>query len=329
MNLRFVTVTSCLLLFIFWSCRQTDKERLQATASLEIFDEQQSVISLLGKELAAPALPEFEAAKRDSLLFVAKENFDKDPENEENIIWYGRRLAYMSRYFAAINVYSRGIATFPESYRLLRHRGHRFISVRKFAEAVADLSKAVKLAEGRPLEIEPDGLPNHLNKPLSNTHFNIWYHLGLAYYLQGDYQKARLSYEACLKYADNDDLLCATADWLFMTYQRLGEKEKAGQLLKIIGEDMQIIENDAYFKRLMMYKGLLSPDSLLSPTADQSDTPGLTMATQGYGVGHWYLMNGDREKAIEIFQQVVAGKPWSAFGYIAAEVELVRVLQLE
>lgn len=327
MNLRSAIVTSCLLLFIFCSCRQTDKDRLQATASGEIFDEQQSVISLLGKELAAPVLPEFEAAKRDSLLSVAKGNFDKDHENEENIIWYGRRLAYLSRYFAAINVYSRGIATFPESYRLLRHRGHRFISVRKFAEAAADLNKAAKLAEGHPLEIEPDGLPNRLNKPLSNTHFNILYHLGLAHYLQGNYQEARLSYETCLKYADNDDLLCATVDWLFMTYQRLGEKEKAGQLLRIINEDMQIIENDAYFKRLMMYKGLLSPDSLLSPTANQGEAPDLTMATQGYGVGHWYLMNGDKDKAIEIFQQVVAGKSWSAFGYIAAEVELARASQ--
>ena len=204
----------------------------------------------------------------------------------------------------------------------MRHRGHRFISVRKFDLAIADLKKAAKLAEGRPLETEVDGLPNRLNKPLSNTHFNIWYHLGLAYYLHGDYQNARLSYETCLKYSVNDDLLCATVDWLYMTYQRLGEKQKADRLLRLIHEDMRVIENDTYFKRLLMYKGVLSPDSLLSSTEGNGSDPDVAIATQGYGVGHWYLMNGDRDKAMAIFQQVVEGKSWSAFGFIAAEAEL-------
>ena len=90
---------------------------------------------------------------------------------------------------------------------------------------------------------------------------------------------------------------------------------------------MQIIENGAYFKRLMMYKGLLSPDSLLLPPGDHEEDEDLTLATQGYGVGHWYLMNGNRNKATQIFQQVVAGKSWSAFGYIAAEAELARESQ--
>ena len=90
---------------------------------------------------------------------------------------------------------------------------------------------------------------------------------------------------------------------------------------------MRIVENGAYFKRLMMYKGLLSPDSLLLSPGDHEDDKDLTLATQGYGVGHWYLMNGNRNKATEIFRQVVAGKSWSAFGYIAAEAELARESQ--
>ena len=321
MGQRIVNAINCSLLLIFLSCQASEKEGLHGDAPQKTFDEAQAVVSLSGEALLPNALPESEASKRDSLLKVAKQAFDKEPYEEDNIIWYGRRLAYLSRFYAAINVYSRGLDVFPDSYRLLRHRGHRFISVRRFDLAAGDLKKAAKLVEDQPLKTEPDGLPNRLNKPLSNTHFNIWYHLGLAYYLQEDYNNARVSYETCLKYADNDDLLCATADWLYMTYRYLGETQKASRLLKIIDPGMRLVENEAYFKRLMMYKGLLSPDSLLSPVPGEKD-PDLTMATQGYAVGNWYLMNGDHDKALEIFQQVVEGKSWSAFGYIAAEATL-------
>jgi hypothetical protein len=51
----------------------------------------------------------------------------------------------------------------------------------------------------------------------------------------------------------------------------------------------------------------------------------LTVATQGYGVGNWYYVNGDRAKAKEIFEKVVSGPQWSAFGYIAAEADLQRM----
>ena len=47
------------------------------------------------------------------------------------------------------------------------------------------------------------------------------------------------------------------------------------------------------------------------------------MATQGYGVGNWFLANGDTTQAKSIFQTVVDGIEWAAFGYIAAESDLV------
>jgi hypothetical protein len=68
-----------------------------------------------------------------------------------------------------------------------------------------------------------------------------------------------------------------------------------------------------------MYRGELAADSLLAGGADP-----LTVATQGYGVGNWYLYNGDRARAMQVFRRVVAGGNWGAFGYIAAEAELAR-----
>jgi hypothetical protein len=52
------------------------------------------------------------------------------------------------------------------------------------------------------------------------------------------------------------------------------------------------------------------------------------IATQGYGVGNWYLVSGDKQRAREIFEKVVAGRAWTAFGHSAAEADLKRGLSL-
>ena len=49
------------------------------------------------------------------------------------------------------------------------------------------------------------------------------------------------------------------------------------------------------------------------------------LATVGYGLGNWYLYNGNPAKAKELFQKIVQGTFWPAFGFIAAEVELARM----
>jgi tetratricopeptide (TPR) repeat protein len=156
-----------------------------------------------------------------------------------------------------------------------------------------------------------------------STTRNIYYHLGLAYYLQGDFESARAAYERCLAASTNNDMYVATADWLYMTLRRLGAEEAAAALLETISADMEIIENTSYHNRLLMYKGERSPESLLEVEAGEDRA--LTFATQGYGVGNWYLYNGDADRAEEIFLQVLEGDYWAAFGYIAAEAEIARL----
>ena len=281
------------------------------------------VVSLLGVTYYEPNRSKEVQEKLDSNLHVAIQNFEKDP-SEENFIWYGRRLGYLSKFNEAIEVLSDGIEKYPESYKLLRHRGHRYISMRLSDRAIDDLSRASQLMMPYPPEIEPDGAPNQLNIPLSNTQFNIWYHLGLAHYLKGDFEKAEQAYIECLKASNNDDLLVATIDWFYMTYRRQGKDDVAEGLLGNISDSLNIIENDSYYKRLKMYQGKLQPEQLLQvdPTADDYD---LSLATQGYGVGNWYLYNGDTARAVEIFDKVISGKSFSSFGFIAAEAELARM----
>lgn len=277
--------------------------------------------SLLGKPLVSMPPVGNTRAGLEANLTKAEADYKANP-SIDNLIWLGRRLGYLGRFREAIELYTKGIAQAPNDARLYRHRGHRFITTRQLDRAVADFEKAAKLIRGTKDEIEPDGQPNKLNQPRSTTHFNIWYHLGLAHYLKGDFQKALKAYLECMKVSkSNDDSLVATSDWLYMTYRRLGDKKNSAKVLEPITEKMTIIENDSYWKRLMMYKGLRKPESLLDPAGADD----LTIATQGYGVGNWYLYEGDKKKAVEIFEKVVAGKQWGAFGFIAAEAELARM----
>jgi tetratricopeptide (TPR) repeat protein len=282
---------------------------------------QSEAVSLLGKPLYPIELPAETRKQLEANLAQAEAEYAKNPQSEEAIIWLGRRQAYLWRYRDAIDTFSKGLALHPGSYKLYRHRGHRYITVREFDRAVSDFEKAAALIKGVPDEVEPDGAPNKYGKPRSTSHSNIWYHLGLAYYLKGDFTNALRAYQECMKFSKNDDMRVATLDWLYMTYRRLGRHGAAKQLLDQVSEKMEVLENDSYHKRLLMYKGVIKPELLLD-TANADD---LTIATQGYGVGNWYFVEGNKAKAREIFERVVAGRQWAAFGYIAAEVDLKRM----
>jgi tetratricopeptide (TPR) repeat protein len=277
--------------------------------------------SLFGKPLVSAPPTGEQKTRLDADLAKAQADYDRDPSSAEAAIWLGRRLAYLGRFRDAIEIYTAGIARHPDEPRLYRHRGHRYITVRKFDLAAADLQKAAQLVAGRQDEIEPDGAPNRAGIPRSTLQSNIWYHLGLAHYLQGDFEKALAAYREGMTVSRvNDDMLVATSDWLYMTLRRLRRDAEARAVLEPIREQMDILENGAYHARLLMYKGLRSPESVLNLNAADD----VQIATQGYGVGNWYLANGNRAKAKEIFDRVVSGRAWAAFGYIAAEADLKR-----
>jgi dipeptidyl-peptidase-4 len=174
--------------------------------------------SLLGYPLYPPAPSAAMVAKYEE----AKMKWEAAPTDVDAIIWYGRRTAYLGRYREAIKTYSDGIELFPEDARLYRHRGHRMITTRQLENAIADLEHAAWLIEGTEDEVEPDGLPNALGVPVSTLHSNIWYHLGLAYYLSGNYQRAEQAYAQRAASSANNDSLVSTAHWRYMTLRRLG-----------------------------------------------------------------------------------------------------------
>jgi tetratricopeptide (TPR) repeat protein len=275
-------------------------------------------ISKLGEELysaepSGSALEKYEEAKAE---------FEKEPSNLDTLIWYGRRAAYLGKYRDAIEIYTDGIDKFPEDARLYRHRGHRYISVREFDKAIEDFEKAAALIEGTEDTFEPDGMPNAQNIPVSSLHTNIWYHLGLAYYLENDLENALRIYREGIDASQNDDMLVATTHWLYMTFRLLGQEDEAKESLMPIQAEMNIIENTVYHKLCLFYKGELSLEDLTGPefTTVMNDA-------MAYGVGNWYFYNGEKEKAKEVFQKILDGESWASFGYIAAESDLARNFQ--
>lgn len=300
-----------LLLVGFAGCRES--------AELPSVPENVQTISLLGDTLMIPELDEAtENAFRENLE-GAMETYRQNPDDPDAIIWLGRRTAYLGEYKEAIDIFTEGINTHPEDPRLYRHRGHRYITLRMFEEAILDFETAAVLMRDMEDKIEPDGLPNELNQPTSTLKSNVWYHLGLAHYLQGDFDEAAESYENALDLDLTDDMRIATIYWYYMALRRDGKDDQAGDVIEDISPDIEVIENDAYLNLIQVFNGVFDADRLMESAEDA-----LTNSTLGYGIGNWHYMNGREERAYEIWQQVYESGDWAAFGFIASEAELAR-----
>jgi tetratricopeptide (TPR) repeat protein len=275
-------------------------------------------ISFLGDTLRQLPLSAEVRTRYEAQLAQARTAYERTPTDVDSIIWYARRLGYLGRLRESIALYSRGIELYPDNPWLYRHRGHRYISVRELDNAIADLERASRLVEGKPDIVEPDGQPNARNQPIGTLHSNIAYHLALAYYLRGDYAKAIPIYRREIANAKNDDRRVSTGHWLYMSLRRLGRDAEAAQMLAPFHRNMEVVENQAYHRLMLLYRGELPVDSVLTvgPNGEMS----VTDATAAYGVGNWHFYNGRRPEAERIFRRILAGGQWGAFGYIAAEV---------
>jgi tetratricopeptide (TPR) repeat protein len=269
----------------------------------------------------APPLTRETRREFEAKLAEARKNAETQA-SADNLIWLGRRAAYMGHYKDAIKIFTQGVEKFPDDARFLRHRGHRFITLRCFDLAIADLNHAAKLIKGKPDQIEPDGVPNARNIPTSTLQSNIWYHLGLAHYLKGDFKAALSAYREAAKVSTNPDMLVATTHWQYMTLRRLGRKKEAAEAIAAIKPDVEVIENADYLKLIRLYQGKTTAGDLLKEIGGDVST--LSKESIGYGVGNWFLYNDQREEAEKIFRQVILGNQWASFGHIAAEVELSR-----
>jgi tetratricopeptide (TPR) repeat protein len=278
---------------------------------------------LLGKAVPRSALSVKASKNHEARLAEAEKNYRDDSTDADNIIWLGRRWAYLGEYEKAIALFTKGIALYPGDARMYRHRGHRYITLRCFDAAIVDFKKASNLVKRKPDEVEPDGLPNAKNIPTSTLQSNIWYHLGLAYFIKGEYKKALQAYRQCLRVSKNPDMYVATANWMYITLRRLKKDKQAASLLATVKPGMKLIENNDYLQILLLYKqqpNIANPVQFL-----KSGKEGLGLVSFGYGLGNYLLLNGQKEKATEVYCLITESNQWFSFGYIAAEAELKRM----
>ena len=278
----------------------------------------EEALSLSGESLARLAPTGEPLTHYTSELAGARARWEQDGL-ELDAIWVGRHLGYLGRYREAIDWFTERLVDFPESVRLLRHRGHRLISVRRFDDAIGDLEKAWQLAQNGTDEIEPDGAPNEQGIPRSTTHTNVLYHLALAHYLKAEFAPAADYWKLCADLSPNDDMLVASLNWYVHALRRGGNEEEARQALERVMPTMDVIENHTYHRLLLLQKGELTSDEILD-----ADSDGVQNATAAYGIGAWAYCDGQGDRAAELWERLVAETPWNAFGHICAEAELKR-----
>ncbi len=276
-------------------------------------------VSLTGKVLTMP-----EATNETVLdnLSNARVKYMDYPMIADNAVWYGRRLAYAGKYREAIKVFSEGMIDNPDDAQFYRHRGHRYITIREFDRAIADLEKAAELIKGKANIVEQDGAPNEFGIPVSTLHHNIYYHLGLAYYLKQDFENARIAYDKAFNVGRNDDNKVSVTHWRYMILRRLGKShDEAKEVLAPISKDMNILENMTYHKLDLFYKGDIS-EAEISEGIDMEDSADAAMA---YGLANWYHYNGEEAKARDMMEKMLNARAWGSFGYIAAEADLAAM----
>lgn len=264
-----------------------------------------------GKAFSGQPDPKGEAARAEKLLAEpTAANLLAAAKIYDDLWWFSK----------SIPVYTRGSQLFPADFRFLRFRGHRNLSTRRFREGAADLERARRLA--------PDS-------------FDVAYHLGLAYYLEGNFKKAAEAYGRCLAAAGKpavgaalpeglrgcheldrqDNSRAAITEWMYRSLRRAGRHTEAAKLLDGIREGMTVTTNATYYHSLLYYNGLRTEASILPATGAAA---GNTFSTSAYGVAVHHLMEGRKARGCELLTAIVAERAWNAFGLIAAEADLAR-----
>ncbi len=304
MNMKYISliiiITPILISCSFNQKTNNDHLLLQTTET----------ITLLGDTLISPVIKEGESL--DEFKSAQKIYFNNE-DNSESLIWYGRRAAYLGYYQKSIDLYSEGIKKYPDDARFYRHRGHRYISTRQYDKAIKDFRKAIRLIDEKVDQIEPDGLPNKKNIPLTTLNGNIWYHIGLAYYLTNDMNNALKAFSNRSVSHKYDDNIVSSAHWLYMINRRLGDIEGADRIIDKVNSEMDIIENMSYHQSCLFYKGELKESQIVI------DDVAL------YSLANWYMYEkNDTINAKKYYQKLLKnGNPYS-FAFIAGESDWIR-----
>ena len=271
---------------------------LSFSAAMAVGSAQTGVQSVQYK---SPAGVEYRSLPDTEAMTKAQAALAADPRNVAKIIDLGVAQSGARQFREAIATFTRGLEIEPNNALLLRWRGHRYLSVREFDKALADLTRGST--------IDP-------------TIYGNWYHLGIVQYIRGEFAPAAASFAKAQPIAPDPGELAGSTDWLWMSLNRAGRAAEGKAMLDTKPESRLPPIDNAYTRRLKLYRGEIGPDAVVTP----ADTDDLQIATLAYGLGNWYLIKGDKAKAREWFERSVnTAGGWPGFGFIVSEVELRRL----
>jgi tetratricopeptide (TPR) repeat protein len=185
--------------------------------------------------------------------------------------------------------------------------------------AATDLINAKELIKSEPDVWEVDAK----GKQTDTYQHQIDYHLGVYYFLKESYKDAVVAFEKSLKEAHEGNEIVGTTDWLYNSYRRNGQLAEAEKLLTTISPDFNADKDQAYFRRIMLYKGVIKPNELISESLPP-EKMNIQDVTKLYGLASWYRFQGNEDKAKELYAKIIQSNSWPAFAYLASEIEFIK-----
>jgi Flp pilus assembly protein TadD len=262
---------------------------------------QASALATKAQQAFAKANDYVKQQQYDKAVGAFDEAIALDPKNAEFPLGKCRALAAASRHKEAIPACSESLRLRPDNAAALRDRGHYYLNLGQVEPALADLTKAAGLAR---------------------TDRGVYYHLGVAYYLKGDFAHAAAAYQSCLDNSKGDDAIECIA-WLYPSLVRAGRKQEAAALLARVQPDPAVTGHPAwYLDRLLLFKGARTEEQV---AANLNAEGALSVSSIGYSLGLWHLLNGRPQRAREYFEKAVATDFTPAWGYRCAEADLKRM----
>jgi tetratricopeptide (TPR) repeat protein len=260
-------------------------------------------------EVASPLGTKFYSLADDKGVVAAAEKaLAADPKNPDLILKLALAQSSVREYRESVATCTRGLAIAPKNADLYLERGHREVGLREFSKARADLDQAVKL-----------------NPKLVDG----YYHLGLSHYFQGEFSESAVAFRHAVDLAPSMDSRINSSNWLYASLRRAGKGDDAAKALGAITPDMKNTEPHTFFylSLVRFFQGKMAEKDAVPaepPAANMDVEAELRFDTVGYGVGNWYLYNGNAAKAQEYFKRVVKGQVWVTWGYIGSEIEVAK-----
>ncbi len=241
----------------------------------------------------------------------------RNPNDPNLYLAAGRMQDSLLRFNESIGMYTEAIEKFPADYRFLRYRGHRYLSVRKFREGVADLEKAVKM------------VPNS---------FDASYYLGLAYYFSGEHAKAAAEFgrcedqikkplaikkdllggRSCEAMKDDVNSMVPLQYWRFLALRRSGDMAGAKKYLdEEVNAKLTVTSSVPFYDSLLFFKGVKEVNEMMVG-ANEGTRDFLLRSS---GVATYLFTEGERAKACGIWARNAMDQNWDHLGVLNSESE--------